>query len=430
MTLIPNRCAIIFALGMILSASLLCPPLARAETVDAKLIQILKEDWNTKRESKGHADSIYAKLYKSSPTNFDVAYGYLLVKIRQNDIRKAVQANEKVLELDPNHLPSLRSHAWLLLVTRQFHPAIEAIRRYDSAVDEDKTISKEERLSNARVIGRMFGIIQGPFSSRVAETEVRELLRAILTGAAKDVASEFDKAREEVLVKYSEFSIETEAIEDENKVAAQEKKIETLENLKKDEERLKELLEPIPNEIQKIRERQEKELEKIERRAEPLESDLRRTEQRINDARRDLIRITNDINFYENQAANESDRFLRNRWLVRADSLRISARRIDLNNRSLISEARGIRTEMSILDTQYGNTKNRFQTDINGLERQRGAINKQLQRNRVLAIRAQKPKSVPKTRLKSAQLKMESVKTYETFPVELERTKLLKKLTR
>ncbi len=85
---------------------------------------------------------------------------------------------------------------------------------------------------------------------------------------------------------------------------------------------------------------------------------------------------------------------------------------------------------MSILDTQYGNTKNRFQTDINGLERQRGAINKQLQRNRVLAIRAQKPKSVPKTRLKSAQLKMESVKTYETFPVELERTKLLKKLTR
>ena len=400
------------------------------ESTNAKLVEILKNHWRPTAPARDQTNSQFAKIYRAEPKNADAIYAYLLAKIRQNELKLAIKSCEKLLELDESHLMTLRAHAWLLLITRQHKPAAEALRKFDSVNDESKRIDDAQRAENVRSIGRMFGILKGPANKSFNDAELRELSTKLLAGADKKTVEVFEKEAEAVLVQYAQLTIKKGAVQEKLREETERKKTEEIETINDEQANLEKSKMDLPAEIDKLKEQRDRALSGVERRIGPIESRLRSIQDSISVHRQDSLRLATDINYYQSQADRETDPLRRDRWLARADRLRILWRRHSLSISRLHVDERDARGELARINVEYEATNARYVSEISAIEVQIARINQQLRKNNLRITRLEKPSRLPRTLTKTIQIKYESVRTYENFPLEEQRAAMIEKLSK
>ena len=395
---------------------------------DEGSISILENTWDKKQSLRAEADAIYSRLKRGGHANVDVAYAYLLAKIRQSDYRKAVQAADELLEIDPTHLAGNRARTWLLLLTRQPKPALSSLLTFDSVNDSRDDIDATVKLENIRAIGRMYGYLEGPAREKVADANLRKVLDEILDGATDEEQAAFQEERDLVLDTFKQLIGEKQADDVKTIEDRESQRQELLEKLEEQSTTLAEREKALLPMIDEITEEANSVIGKIQARAAPLESELRSLNSEINSVRIQYQSILDEALRWELMAQNEKDQQQRDRYLFRASQVRFSARRYDASLAALNSQANSVaaalqkvQAELSAAQAHYGGKLGAVQQALQGVAKDQKRVEGQ-------GKRASKPVKGTSALSKALDGKAEAVTTYEEFPVELERDQLLAQL--
>jgi predicted nucleic acid-binding Zn-ribbon protein len=403
-----------------------CPRTLVAQDPAAETgLEMLESTWANRLEFREKADALF--LAADAQNDSDLAYAYLLTKIRQADYRDAIKAANHLLDVNPDHTGGHRARTWLLLLTRQQSSALAALQSYDEANDKLDEASLE-RAENLRAIGRMHGYLAGPSADAISEANLDTVRNAILDGAGEAEIDLFVEQSNGVIDRFNAI-IEKKEVTDAGLLdEAKKEQVTELENLEAESKKL----EVRQAELQPAIDQTEKEasaaIAKIESRALPLQANLQELSSQAQAIQIDLNEVILDAQNYERLAARERDPDLRQRYLIRADRLRSLANRYEFSLDGLYRQIRSVGAALEAVQLELLNTQARYNAQLNRLNQELGNTVKKQKQNEGQTRRVSKPVRVTGGISKALENRAGSIKTYENFPIELERQKLVERL--
>ena len=391
-------------------------------------IEMLGSTWENRLSLRQQADQLYES---ADAKEKDLTYAYLLTKIKQNDVRKALQAADALLKIDADHVNGHRAKSWLLLLTRQYDSALVELKNYAAANDKASAeLAKEdaaevaEKMEHVRALGRMIGFFRGPLADHVSESNVDEVERLILDKATDEEKGIFNDQADRVVKHYNDILLKKETTDADLLDEAKVEQAQELKNLKKSAEEIVARRAELIPQIEKLREEAAEVFAMIEAKAIPLQSDLEQLNSDANSIENDIAFALAEAADYDHRARHERDAFAADRWFIRADRCRSLANRYDLQLGIIYRNIRAVKAALQSVNAEYVTAQNRYGGQLNLLESELQALNKDKKRNEGKTRRTEKPVRISGGISKALENRARSIKSYENFPVDLQRDRL------
>lgn len=391
---------------------------ARASDEAAK--KLLTDFWS--HTLMRETDEYYRSIEHKSA---DVLYAYALVKSRQHDVDRALEAIDQLHAIDDSVPQPWRLKTWLLLRKDAFDQAVVTLGKYVETVKKDKSLDDFNRAEAYRFAGRVFAFLEGPVARKTNDVTVAAIKRQVLFKLEPDLLNALTFDYQDVEDQYKKMMTAKERHEEQfAKQDAVERKMK-FEQLEKREEQLSGSKERLDEESGNIRQDASRELEAIRQADLPLASQQASLEAELSMIGSDLIFLFNDFNYWNNLALREVNPRLRAFYFQQAgfvDGLIIqqewSASQVRAQLRQVQSERIALRQQYAATNTIASNQLAMLQKEIQEISRQQKVTSNQ-------KLRTTKPTKKIITPAVSLKTKATSIVTFDQFPLEIERQLLL-----
>lgn len=394
-----------------------CSALDDTDTIVKKL---LKDFWTPTKKSEANA-----YFEAQSVENAKTVYAFALVKSRQHDVKAAIQALEKLEEIDPNNPQPQRLKCWLLLRQDKFNLALVSLGKFIDLANADKSLDDFGKTEAYRFAGRVFAYLEGPLKSRAHKLSIETSKRKILFKLDADLLSAFNFDYSVVEKDYQEMMGKKQTI-DQNaaKIDAEERKIK-FARLTEVEKQLAENKEDIAEKSGELRAEAIKVLEEIRLQDSPLASQQSQLESELGSINRDLLVLISDYNYWNTLALRENNQRLRILYFQRAGRADGLILRAELDANSVRSRLNVVESQRNDLRRQYAAIESNATQQLASLNSGLKNIEKQKRRTAIEKIKTTKPSKKTITHSVSLRLRSRSIATYDQFPLEIERQLLL-----
>ena len=397
-----------------------------ASIADVASITMLEEAWASDRKAKQAADETFLELKQRGHVNLDAAYAYLLVKIRQNDIKKAMVTADWLLEVAPEHLGAHHARCWLLLLTKKTSEGLSALKNFARVNRENPSLDAALRLTNLGSIGRMVGYLQGPMSRRLTTSDLRFAITDILEDATEEQVDLFERERKSVVDAYERLVAEKQSADEQVHAKKREQQEKGLNELAEKMDLLEEEKASLKPRREKVSEAGENAISSIRQRAAPLKTEYSYLNQEAASLQIQMSRLIGDARHYEHLAIHEPDPVIRESYLCRADQAGDSARRISTSLAQLDQQIGSVARSLKAADHEFMMTQRKYNTELNSIDRNLHEVAAEQRKTQGKKKRVSRPVRTVSARGTSLKNRARGISTYERFPVERERDRLLK----
>lgn len=416
----------IYSICAMVGAVLLCrPALVQADST-AAIKALLEIGWDTKPDARAQAEAAYARAVEEYPGDRQLVYAYALVKMQQRQYPEALRLLDQYLEIEKQDAHALRAKAWLSVLTKNAQAALVELDKISQLLADDKApLTAQERQELLAFLGRMIGFLEGPGEGAVSSS--------ILATAKQKISGRLTESQKEA------FEQGTSAVADEFRVLATAKddaqaqeiatterqKRETLAQLDRDDLAIGARKEELKITADRLESEIAAENEAYARADAPLADEFNRIASQAAAVDRDLANVSSDIITLRAQAARERDPLIRDSIFRDIDRLAIVANRLDNNLRSLERTAAGVKNRRATLLAQHNQVLGGFASSLAAAQKEFKGLDAREKRANAQRAKLRKPAIGNTGKVISMNKQAVALSTYETFPLEAEKQRLL-----
>jgi hypothetical protein len=399
--------------------------------VRAEIARLLEVGWGTTPKDRTATNEQYAKVKRLAGESPVALRASLVVLLQQRRYDEALQRTDELLDVDPADLTGLRAKVWLTALVKNYPAAMLAADKLSQRLADDPPRAEDERAIHdelAAFLGRIFGFLGGPAAESVSQDDRKNIERQILERIATDSRPIFEEARDGVVGKFLGVTGDKE---DERQRAIGEAaaaKEKTLKELESEKEAIAGRAQEIDGRKGKLQKDLREELAEIAKEDQPLVQDLARLESRSRTLNRDLFTYEAEIGRLQGLIAAERDPNQRFIYEREVDRLFVFASRLESDLVAVGRLIDGVQAQRAALLARQRRAQASAVEQAKRMDQELTNLAKRERLNEAIERRAAKPASgtTSKTRALSAQAM--ALSTYDQFPLESERQKLLELL--
>jgi hypothetical protein len=423
-----------------LAAALLTEPSSAQDDAFVQVSALFEAGWKPSSKGRETSQAIFQDLRRSDQVDPRVSFAYALVQMRNLKYDEARRLLDEVLAARPSDASARRAKIWVLVITQNYSAALVEMERLASklsggrgARESQNTVqlagaAEESEALSVEFLGRVMGYIDGPAARAVAEhvrADFRKRLVAPLSTADRRL---FEEAYGVVQKRFAELNLDRDQTKADAK-ADQEKRQERIQQeLERDRALVAREKSGLQARNEKLAADIKQELGELDAKARPIVSRQSRLEAQAAAITREMAGLQVEIERLLVLADTSEDS-------VEAFELRAAARRLsvalgryDVDLRAINGELAGLAAQRVQLaaQRQASVARNRAATD----EVERRLIDLRTTDRRISSEekKANQPVGGNTAAVVALAAKARAFTTYEPFPFEEERARLLQSL--
>ena len=384
---------------------------------DPVALQLLVDMWAKNTENREGSVRLYEQQVQKSE---QVLMAYTLNRMKHNRYRDAlVPANQLTTEF-PKNLDGWILRIWLDTVTRNYNESLIGIRLMKRQIDQqpDLTDSKKEKYYDR--LARIIGYLQGPVTSRTDQATLNSTITKLVEGMTPEQLQSFNDKRTAVLDSYEQKVNDASGlVKQEKDNAAAEAAIKT-KTIQTQNQTLTTRLQQIQPEKDRLQIEGEQKASAIESQLAPLRQELAAHVHAARAAEANLHYAYGDLSLeHALLARQEPGLGALNYHRIYGINSAINGYQSDLYAANArISNARG---QVHRLGSELEQVNRTYQNQIEQLSAEQHRISREQRHNASELIKVAKGANAPTPKIRGVETKIESLRTYDPFPLELER---------
>lgn len=403
--------------------------IASGQTVsEDQLRELLAAGWNSPGpQAKAKAEAVYDQL----PADWRATHALVLMHLKHYRYREAKPLLQEALQANPHRLPAREAMIWLALASKDYSLGLEHLDRLADSLVHWRNVEspdyEEDRLTeSARFLGRMMAFLEGPAEDAAPANLVPVYKKRIVEKLPSNLDKAFLAGHERLVQDFVERSLKLDDALDTAQTEEAEQQVQKRQMLEQQKV-------AVAQQLAALAEAAEKASESLQKLVSQYDEQISQIQAQITPLRTQAEQIF----AAETQARVEYDR-----WRLVAETtedpleqqfaLRQQARWGNVINQRRAERA-AVETQIAGLTRQGQQVTAQRQGAINRYEAQRKQRQQESSRLRTSQLRAGRQQEdllkpatglrKPKVRSLKAQLK--ALNTYEPFPAEREKLRLL-----
>jgi tetratricopeptide (TPR) repeat protein len=395
--------------------------------VAAEIAELLDAGWQRTADGRAEAADIFDAASRQAPADAELPYAYGLVRLKQRQYREAAEQFAQAIAADPAHLPARQAEIWTLMLLKQFPQALVQLEALGAALPPEEPAEEIEapRRLAARFMGRMFGFLEGPAGKAAREDLVVRHRQAVEAGFTTQRNDEFQAGRRAVLDRYDELALGHDEERDQTRVDQEAEKLQQGERIEQERGNIEGERAAMLERAEKLREELDARLSEFDRQMAPLDTAFNRLAAEAQTVQGEMIDIDRRIGRLLQSADDTDDEFLRRRYLRDADRLSAVYGDYEAQYDALDAEARQVNAQRAALTAERQGAIERHEAELERLDDRSGILSRNEKRLDREERDTTRPASGTSTRVRTLASKAQAFTTYEEFPLESERARLL-----
>ncbi|WP_425615290.1 hypothetical protein NA78x_005205 [Anatilimnocola sp. NA78] len=416
------------ALGLLSTCSL---ALADEAATKAGITRMMTVGWSVTPSARAAADAQYGELQANAAGDPRLLTASTLVLLQQRRYEEAGKRLDELLAQDSDNILGLRTKCWLDTTMKNFGSAMIAAEQLRAALPaestQDQALENEAR-EHLAFLGRICGYLAGPAGDTVDQLARKQLEKTLTTGLTEGRLQIFEQARDGVSQKFFELTdtkVDTEKKNVEDRKTEAAKTLEDVEATRQDiADRVKEL-EALGAKLQNELKSELDEIAKLDR---PLVAELARLDVRAGGIRSDLANTDFQIDRLQGQLMRERDPNIRNLIRRDIDQLSFVGSRLDNDLSAIIRQANNVQNQRNVLAQRQAQAQANFGGQIDRANKELVLLGKREKRADIEEKKAKRPPAASSTRTVALSSQVTALSTYDKFPLEQARQRLLNEL--
>ena len=400
-----------------------------------ELEEFLDIGWEKSATALPAAEKAYQELAAKTDRDPLVVYAWALIKLRHLKHAEADKVLVELLESHPRDIHAWRMRIWINVSRREFEKALnQSVKLVEALPPEGDEAAAETRRENAetlalessRFLGRVFGFLDGPSASVTNDALRADFREQVVARLGPRRSEQFQEGRDSVIDKYLELSEQQSTSKEKAKAEKAEERERRLKELGGQKDELGKQSESLREQNDKLKAEVKERLESLERKDRPLATRFARLDAQATAIREQLQFQRGELVILQRRLDNEKDPNLRRQIFGQMDLIGFRANRVEADLAATTREAAGVAAERNELQRQANVVQERASQEVD----QQGNAFEELKRKQRSTESQEKrvKKSTPSSdstevRIKSTRL--QSFVTYEPFPLEKERQRIV-----
>ena len=408
--------------------------LASTARVDAaandQIARLLELGWDRSPKAAAAAVEYFSQLRATGAQDPRLLYAHSLVLIRHRKYDEAAKLLHEIVSRAPEHLPARRALIWISMLKKNYAGALAQMESLAGEFPEhDLAADHEEPFrDSAAFLGRLIGYLEGPAASSVAEHIREDYRRNITDRLSTGRRQVFDDGVQQVLDRFAEMDLVRDQTRDDAKVEQEEirqRELKLLSDQKEDIEKQQESLDKAANRLeQEFSQR----VGQVNRQLQPINASLSRLQNRAAALNRQLASLRSEIFHLYSLAEQSPDS-------PGSEGLRSSARLLErstfgleLDLSGVVAESNRVAGHRDLLLSERQGIINQRRAAVDKLSDRRSELRKRANRVAAEQRKAARPVSGNTTAVLALGSRAEAFTTYEPFPFQQEKQRVLNSL--
>ncbi len=287
---------------------------------------------------------------------------------------------------------------------------------------------KSRHRETARYLGRLFAFFQGPAEKSVNADRVAAAKKAVIERLSAEHRQEFEAGHKAVSDRFAEFFVMREQTKDDEATRQKTAQEEAAKRLAGDKATVASDKKAVAEQAAQTREQLDKYLSDIDRKLAPLDREYARLSAQAVGVRERMIDLDRDISRLLRQAETTEDRALAARYRLDAERVSEIRSRHAADYRVLENQAGRVRGQQAALLGERDATIARYNAEAKRLGREQVKLAQTEKRIAREEDRNRKPATGNTDRVHALSQKVFAFTTYEPFPLEQAKSRLLESL--
>ena len=426
------RSLLVLALGVCAIFSFVCPLAAEDDKGAEHVARLLDVGWGTTTSFRTAADAQAEALFSAAGRQPSALYAAALVQIKQRRYAEATKLIDEVLARDKADISAWRAKVWLLTVLKKYDGAMVAANELAKQLpkDEAKTGEEDPHRHFVSFLGRIYGFLGGPAQASVSIDGRKDSEKTVTSRLSESRQVAFEEARDAVLQKFVEFSDAKESVKDKAKEQADADREKTLAEIAEQRDGNKEKVKELEAKIDKFKSDHGKEIEAIRKADAPLQSRLTSLSNQATSLNSQLVSLDSQIVIVQTQLAATRDQNTRNFLSLELNRLGVLEATTQNELFNVNRQAAGVQQQRSDLAVRQQRADATLASKIEQVDDELNAIAKKEKRADIAEKRASKAGPATPQSALSLSAQAAALITYDPFPLEQEKHRLLSTLKR
>jgi chromosome segregation ATPase len=397
----------------------------------AHIIRLLDTGWGNSFRAIEPAQGHYETAKAAAPRDPRPAYAFALVHIKHRRYGDAVKLLDEALASDSRHLPTREAKLWTTMLQKNYAAALVQMEQLAAALPQEeagKPSDAEQQRETARYLGRLLAFLEGPAAKSADVERVAASRKKVESRLSPTLQRELEAGYDTVADRFEGLHLARERTRDQAQAEQEKSKQREAERLTQERDTVAKEKKAVEQRALESREELDKFLSAIDRKLSPLDRELGRLTTRAAEVRDRMIDLDREITRILLLADSIDDPQLRLRYRLEADRLNASYSRYSADYRGLERQAASVRSEANALLNERDGAINRYNAEAKRLGREQvklGGREKRLARDE---DRNRKTPSGNTDRVRILSDKVTAFTTYEPFPLEEAKARLLESL--
>lgn len=418
-------------LTLLLIAIVVNPVAANEPALKAGITRMLSAGWNVTPTARREADAAFVEMQAFAAGNEKLLTASFLVLLQQRRYEEAGKRIDELLAIDSDNVLALRAKCWLAATLKNHDAAMITAEELRAALPAETTqnaASEANTRDQLAFLGRLCGYLAGPLGEAVDQDNRKLLEKTILTGLGDERTRVFEEARDGVTQKFFEL---TDSKDDAEKKNIADRKTEVEQTLQDVESARKEIdarVKELETSASKLQKELNDEMAEIARLDRPLLAELTRFQARANLARNDLANYQLQTDQLNAQLARERDPNIRAILRRDIDQLNFLATRVAGDLAAINRQGQAVEIQRAALAQRLAQANTNFGGQLERINTELVSLGKKEKRASIEEKKAKKPVSASSTKTIALSTQATALSTYDKFPLEQAKQKLLSEL--
>jgi DNA repair exonuclease SbcCD ATPase subunit len=404
---------------------------ARADDAAAAIAKLLDVGWSISPQARLAADAQYEEVARLAGKDVRALEASWLVLMQQRRFDDALDRIDEHLAREPGDLAALRAKTWIQTVLKNYSAAFLSADRLSLQLDAKPPSSDAEKEEHAELIGflgRLAGFFGGPIADAINQDDRKALEKKLLDRLEGSQRPLFEDARNGVLARFVEMTDESADARERAAATARAEKEKTLAELQADKEKLDAREKELEERRTKLNSELKAEIDEIAKQEQPLLTQQAQLATRAGLLNNDLLNFQTQILTLQQLAAQEKNQQLQQQYLSQANSLALLAGRVEADLFGVNRLIRGVQGQRTGLQLRRNQAQSNTQSQLERLNRELNDLGRRERRNEGLEKKASRSGVPATSKLRSLSAQATALSTYDVFPLEGAKAKLLDSL--
>jgi hypothetical protein len=350
-------------------------------------------------------------------------YGWTLILIKHRRYEETIQRLDAIVMDQPDHRTALFWRIRVKMLTKQYAAALVDLETFSTTIQRPDNPEDREA---ARFVGRMVGYLQGP--GQRADNLFRAARRRIENNLLGALQQDFDEGRHTVLDQYANLSGRSQQVAADTRLQQQRERQEKMAEVNATRQRIALDRQQIDAQRTRLQTERDDDLVRLDAQRHQAVTEITHTEAQLFATNQDLARL--DLLVNDLLIALETEPDPTQRALLRAELLRTESRFavLDAAARRHAGQLSRQRQQLTVLNRQRARIIGQFQDQLQGLQQREQELEKDEKRATVLQRKFTRLVSDRSPRADNLATRAAAFTTYETFPLEQEKQRVLRAL--